>query len=158
VSTCGNGTVDPGETCDDANTDATDACISCQKAFCGDGYIQTGVEQCDPNAFTWSGKCDNQCNRTIYTPCPTGTGCSSDTHCIDYTMVTQAFCGPGCTTTAATCPGIPGYTNVCNFDNCSVLCNNRTCPLGMTCAPNIPVVDPVTGTTTMMVDICVIQN
>jgi cysteine-rich repeat protein len=45
---CGNGTIDPGEQCDDGNSDDTDACPStCQSAICGDGFIQHGVEQCD---------------------------------------------------------------------------------------------------------------
>ncbi|HEY2732946.1 MAG TPA: DUF4215 domain-containing protein, partial [Polyangiales bacterium] len=157
VSTCGNGTVDPGETCDDANTDATDGCINCQKAFCGDGYIQTGVEQCDPNAFAWSGKCDNLCKRTIYTPCPMGNECASTAHCASFTTAAQSFCSESCTT-AGTCSGIPGFSSLCDFGSCAILCNNRSCPLGMGCAPNQPVIDPMTGTTTMMVDVCVIQN
>jgi cysteine-rich repeat protein len=47
-ASCGDGVVDPGETCDDANGDDGDACpSSCQAAYCGDGYVQAGVEQCD---------------------------------------------------------------------------------------------------------------
>ncbi len=49
---CGNGTVDPGETCDDANNDAGDYCSpDCQAAtgFCGDATTQT-VEECDDGA------------------------------------------------------------------------------------------------------------
>src|SRR5215468_7752450 len=45
---CGNGRLDPGELCDDGNTDDTDACIStCVPARCGDGVVQIGVEDCD---------------------------------------------------------------------------------------------------------------
>lgn len=41
---CGNGIIDPGEGCDDGNTDLNDWCPSgpegsCRVAFCGDGYI-----------------------------------------------------------------------------------------------------------------------
>ena len=45
---CGDGAVDTGEQCDDANAIDTDACpSSCLNAFCGDGFVQAGVEQCD---------------------------------------------------------------------------------------------------------------
>ena len=44
---CGDGNVDPGETCDDGNDDNTDQCTDqCEAAACGDGYVQVG-EQCD---------------------------------------------------------------------------------------------------------------
>ena len=37
---CGNGALDPGEACDDGNSDATDACLpSCERARCGDGEV-----------------------------------------------------------------------------------------------------------------------
>jgi cysteine-rich repeat protein len=46
--TCGDGVVDPGEQCDDGNQDDTDECPStCELAFCGDGFMQAGVEECD---------------------------------------------------------------------------------------------------------------
>jgi cysteine-rich repeat protein len=44
---CGDGVVDPGEQCDDGNDDTTDACVECQLSYCGDGFVQSGVEQCD---------------------------------------------------------------------------------------------------------------
>jgi len=44
---CGDGVLDPGEPCDDGNSDDGDACIGCNQAFCGDGFVQKGVEQCD---------------------------------------------------------------------------------------------------------------
>ena len=45
---CGNGVVEAGEECDDANTDETDACTNaCVAATCGDGLLQEGVEVCD---------------------------------------------------------------------------------------------------------------
>jgi cysteine-rich repeat protein len=45
---CGNGVVQDGEQCDDANERDDDACIECQLAFCGDGYLLAGIEKCDP--------------------------------------------------------------------------------------------------------------
>lgn len=45
---CGNGVIDPGEDCDDANDILTDDCVACVDAACGDGYKQEGVEDCEP--------------------------------------------------------------------------------------------------------------
>ncbi len=49
-SRCGDAFVDPNadESCDDGNSDTGDGCVSCRVAFCGDGFIQRGVEDCDP--------------------------------------------------------------------------------------------------------------
>ena len=48
-ASCGNGVIDlESETCDDANVDDTDDCLStCVTASCGDGFIQAGVETCE---------------------------------------------------------------------------------------------------------------
>lgn len=45
---CGDAIVDPGEECDDGNTDSEDVCTAeCKLATCGDGFIFWGVEDCD---------------------------------------------------------------------------------------------------------------
>jgi predicted outer membrane repeat protein len=47
---CGDGAIDPerGETCDDGNDDDSDDCpASCQEAWCGDGFVRGGEEECD---------------------------------------------------------------------------------------------------------------
>ena len=48
-SLCGNGEIDPGEACDDGPANSPNgACTdTCQKAACGDGKVETGVEDCD---------------------------------------------------------------------------------------------------------------
>ena len=47
-SECGNGRLDGAEECDDGNRTNTDACTNeCLNAVCGDGIIQTGIEECD---------------------------------------------------------------------------------------------------------------
>src|SRR5690348_16679446 len=49
---CGNGVLDSGEQCDDGNLTDTDACLStCEFNVCGDGVINTGVEECDRHQF-----------------------------------------------------------------------------------------------------------
>jgi len=47
---CGDGTVDPGEACDDGNDDDSDDCVRCNPATCGDGAVHAGKEQCDDGA------------------------------------------------------------------------------------------------------------
>lgn len=62
---CGNGVVDPGETCDDENTQSGDGCrADCLKAeVCGDGALDLG-EGCDEgtaNADTLDALCRTDC-------------------------------------------------------------------------------------------------
>src|SRR5262249_57215386 len=49
---CGNGTVDPGESCDDGPANSpTGACTdACEKARCGDSKGGTGGEEGDPGS------------------------------------------------------------------------------------------------------------
>ena len=46
---CGNGILNQGEECDagDANSDRGACLTTCRIAVCGDGFVYTGVEQCD---------------------------------------------------------------------------------------------------------------
>jgi cysteine-rich repeat protein len=48
-SDCGDGVINQqaGEICDDANENNNDGCVGCQLATCGDGFVRTGIEQCD---------------------------------------------------------------------------------------------------------------
>ncbi|XP_022112002.1 acetylcholinesterase collagenic tail peptide-like isoform X2 [Acanthaster planci] len=55
---CGNSMIEGREQCDDGNDIETDSCIYCRRSYCGDGYRQEGVEECD--TFNFNGKtCDN---------------------------------------------------------------------------------------------------
>ncbi|MFK7988571.1 MAG: FG-GAP-like repeat-containing protein [Sandaracinaceae bacterium] len=58
---CGNGVMDPGEACDDGNTNDTDACASCAFAVCGDGFRRAGVEACDDGNTTGGDGCSADC-------------------------------------------------------------------------------------------------
>ncbi|MDC0666876.1 DUF4215 domain-containing protein [Nannocystis radixulma] len=61
---CNNGIVEVGEECDDGadNNLDTNACRSdCTRARCGDGSIQTDVEQCDDGNAVDNDGCTNAC-------------------------------------------------------------------------------------------------
>ena len=58
-------------------------------------------------------------------------------------------------------PGNDGSSGTgCDFGSCAILCNNRSCPLGMGCAPNQPVIDPMaiepelSGTQSRILETC----
>jgi cysteine-rich repeat protein len=59
---CGDGTIDAGEECDDANADDTDMCVAgCKTAVCGDGFVHQGVEACDDGNADDTDGCSNAC-------------------------------------------------------------------------------------------------
>ena len=59
--TCGNGMLDPGEPCDDGNDSNDDSCLrGCSHAVCGDGFVRTGVEECD-FGVSGGGTCTRGC-------------------------------------------------------------------------------------------------
>lgn len=62
---CGNGVSDPGEQCDDGNTNDKDACTgACTTAVCGDSLVRTGVEECDDGATPGGDGCEPDCTLT----------------------------------------------------------------------------------------------
>lgn len=62
VSGCGNGSIEPGEECDDGNQDDADACrSSCKKARCGDGIVWSAVELCDDGNTASGDGCTPAC-------------------------------------------------------------------------------------------------
>ncbi|MBN1770923.1 MAG: hypothetical protein JXB32_06680 [Deltaproteobacteria bacterium] len=75
---CGDARVDPGEECDDGNTDNTDDCISnCRHAVCGDGYIfVTGAEECDTEGVPCSTTCGSTGNQACLDDCELSDVCS----------------------------------------------------------------------------------
>ena len=62
AASCGDGTVDEGEECDDGNDVDTDACLStCVNAVCGDGETQARVEGCDDGNTDDGDGCSSTC-------------------------------------------------------------------------------------------------
>lgn len=62
-SACGNGRLESGEECDDANHSNNDSCLNnCKRARCGDGFVGPG-EQCDDANGNNNDSCTNSCRR-----------------------------------------------------------------------------------------------
>jgi cysteine-rich repeat protein len=109
---CGNGTLDPGELCDDGNADARDGCTNACTP-CGDGIVQTG-EECDDGNLVDGDGCDADCTLTA---CGNGI-VSPGEECDDGNRVSGDCC-------SSTCKLEPAGTtctedlNVCTFDFCN---------------------------------------
>ena len=129
--TCGNGTLDPGESCDDGNVQSGDGCSAacrieaswscgatgmvCVHAICGDG-VMAGGEACDDGNAT------------------SGDGCSGDCLSIEKGwrcgvpgMPCSGLCGDGLLAGHETCDD----GNAVNGDGCSEVCQVEA---GATCA------------------------
>lgn len=65
LASCGDGVVDPGESCDDGNQIQTDGCLpGCVLAHCGDGVIRSGSEEeCDDGNTLSGDGCNAVCLR-----------------------------------------------------------------------------------------------
>lgn len=85
IGSCGDGALDPGEVCDDGNTDGTDGCTDeCELNICGDGRVFVGAEQCDEGLQNGQG-----CNSTYGSSC---TACSLSCR---YEVSSGSYCGDG---------------------------------------------------------------
>lgn len=72
---CGDGTANAaaGEQCDDGNGNTNDACPNCNNAFCGDGFVQSGVEACDDGNGNNGDGCSGACQPEFPNQCDGGT-------------------------------------------------------------------------------------
>ncbi len=133
---CGDGALDVGEECDDANDDSTDGCTAeCAEARCGDGIVHEGVEACDDgNTDDADRTCTNTCTEPI---------CGDGIHQVDLGEACDdgnEDDGDGCTGACelASCgDGIAQLGEACddgneiNTDNC-VNCLEARCGDGFT--------------------------
>lgn len=110
---CGDGTQDPGEACDDANAIDTDACLTnCTAASCGDGLVYAGVEACDDGTNDGAyGGCNPGC-AALAPYCGDGAVQATNEHCdgasgfasvgctnclFDFSAIGQLYCNGTCT-------------------------------------------------------------
>ncbi|MEO8841141.1 MAG: DUF4215 domain-containing protein [Kofleriaceae bacterium] len=152
--TCGNGTIDFGETCDDHNTATGDGCddtchvqtgYACTGtpsmcvATCGNGALDDG-ETCDDHNQTANDGCSSTCQVETGYVC---TGSPSVCH--------QTVCGDGVAEGTETCDDHNTTAN----DGCSATCSVETgytctgtpstCLFGGTCAQPFPLTFTVSG-------------
>jgi cysteine-rich repeat protein len=93
---CGNGTVDPGEACDDGNADNRDAChTDCTVPACGDGFTDVG-EACDDGNDIDTDVCTNACT-VNGAPVICGDGQVGGAEDCDFAAPGAATCTPRCT-------------------------------------------------------------
>ena len=133
MGVCGDGVVDPGEECDDGNTDNDDACVEgCVMAICGDGFVGAG-EACDDGNTDDDDACTNSC---ALASCGDGVlqegeacddGNADDTDdCLNTCVV--ASCGDGSVQAGVeTCDD----GNDDNSDECTSLCAAPACDDGI---------------------------
>lgn len=129
---CGDGMLNPGEACDDGNTDDTDACTSdCVGAFCGDGLRLAGIERCDDGNLTVGDGCNDRCeieecgNGYIEAPeeCDDGPGNNDTQRDACRTDCRLAYCHDGSTDDGELCDD----GNAANDDACVGLCVPARC-------------------------------
>jgi cysteine-rich repeat protein len=125
---CGDGELDDGEQCDDGNASNTDACLnSCLDAYCGDGYVLSGTEDCDsadPNSpgATEDANCDLDCSSVTCGDNYVNVSASEECDGTDITRCTAA----GCSTdpnTPCTCVNDPNCgDNACDISEVPSVC------------------------------------
>ncbi|MBL7685007.1 MAG: DUF4215 domain-containing protein, partial [Deltaproteobacteria bacterium] len=129
-----NDVLEPGEECDDANPEDTDACLNtCQNATCGDGFVWSGHEVCDDGPLNGQPfHCNASCSGVTQSVCGNGVLEQSDEECDDSNTIngdgcdSQCVieqCGNGKTQFGEECDdGNPEETDACLTE-----CLNATC-------------------------------
>ena len=103
VGSCGDGIVNDGEACDDGNRSNNDTCTNnCTVNVCGDGYLQTGVEQCDYGTRNGDATC-----RADY-----GSTCTNCSATCQQVASSGGFCGDDVLNGSEQCDGTEGLSGV----------------------------------------------
>jgi cysteine-rich repeat protein len=96
---CGNGTLDPGESCDDGNTADGDGCDStCAPTACGNGVPSAG-EQCDDG----NGSDGDGCSAGCEIECASAADCDDGDACTEDVCSAARCTSRACGTVAASC-------------------------------------------------------
>jgi cysteine-rich repeat protein len=120
---CGNGRTEPGELCDDGNTDNTDSCVidrerglnfMCQPPRCGDYHTQPSLGE----------ECDSGAQNGIACSSEYGLTCSYCTSACKVATVTGGFCGDGIVQGREVAPFGPEQCDEVTQASSSYLCVN----------------------------------
>ncbi len=178
IASCGNGTVDPGEQCDDGNLlngDGCDANCRLEGAVCGNGVLEAG-EQCDDGNTNNGDGCNANCRLEVGgcvpPTCNDNNPCTVDT-CDSsggsFVCVHTLNPGPGCN--ACNPPDCNDH-DPCTDDSCDssggsfvcvhmenhgpgcAECGNGIVEAGETCDPPNPAPDPACPPGTSCRPIC----
>jgi cysteine-rich repeat protein len=135
VASCGNGTVDPGEECDDANAIDCDGCSAlCRTEACGNGVLECG-EGCDDGNTAPGDGCDASCRVEPPPTCGDGTTDPPE-ECDDGNTVDCDGCSALCRIEACgdgvrQCGEECDDANAIDCDGCSALCRTEACGNGV---------------------------
>ena len=128
--TCGDGLLNSGEECDDANLSNEDSCLNdCTAARCGDGFIKEGGEECDDGNASNEDGCLADCNLArcgdgFINPGVEACDDGNDVDTDDCVSCRNATCGDGFVRAGAeACDD----GNEFNDDSCLVGCVVATC-------------------------------
>jgi cysteine-rich repeat protein len=138
-SVCGDGIIEPGESCDDgpANSDTGPCTLTCKNAVCGDDLVLQGVEECDSGAANAdNGTCTLACKNAVcgdglvlqgIEQCDSGAANADNGAC---TLVCKnAVCGDGLVQQGVEqCDS--GAANA-NDGPCTLACKNAVCGDGL---------------------------
>jgi cysteine-rich repeat protein len=109
------GNLDPGEYCDDGNTDAHDGCSPTCQSECGDGILEPPLEMCDDGANANGDGCNAFCE----IPMPyAGGGSEVDDGCaLQWGAASDAPLGATltCTDGQSPCDRGPASDETCRF-------------------------------------------
>ena len=132
---CGDGVVDEGEFCDDGDDNDGDECpASCEHAFCGDGYVWTGMEDCDDGNKINDDACTNACTMAV---CGDGVTHVDVEDCDDGNDIDTDFCTNACATARCGDEIVLQGVEACDDgnqddgDGCTSLCKAAACGDGL---------------------------
>jgi len=137
LQTCGNGRLEPGESCDDGNLMSGDGCdANCTPTGCGNG-VATAGEQCDDGNSDNSDACKNDCTLNV---CGDGVVYAGVEQCDDGNADNNDGCKNDCTLNV--CGDGSVYAgveqcddgNVVNGDGCDANCAPTGCGNGIVTA------------------------
>jgi cysteine-rich repeat protein len=111
LGTCGNGIVDPGETCDDGNINDGDGCShNCKSEMCGNGDMDPG-EKCDDGNTVSGDGCSADCKSVEI--CGNGIKDVGE-ECDDGNTVSGDGCSADCKSTEVCGNGIKDIHELCD--------------------------------------------